>query len=40
MRIAAIADKVGRVQHNRMLLLKNLLEDIHIDVFVPDGFVV
>ena len=37
LKIAAVADKVNRIQHNRMLLLKDLLKpDISINVFVPD----
>lgn len=37
MRIAAIADKIGRIQYNRMLILKELLkEQIAIDVYVTD----
>lgn len=36
MKIAAIADKIGRVQHSRMLLLQDILKDIDIDVYVTD----
>ena len=37
MKLAAIADKVGRVQHSRMLLLKDVLKGrVDIDVFVPE----
>ena len=37
MKIAAVADKVGRVQYTRMLLLKSILsKDIDMDVFTPE----